>query len=119
MLRRFKLKTDVGRLVNDDMPYVYPLYHTSMRARLNRHTDLQRRDWARIPSILKEAEKARIALLPFNGGKCLIAVADEHYASSIVREGQKVLRDFGKIRILVDANCELEVKVGLFLVVGD
>jgi len=58
MLRKFTLKADIGKVVVDDVPCIYPLYHTSMRARLTRPAQKQRKDWAKIPRILKEVEKA-------------------------------------------------------------
>jgi uracil-DNA glycosylase family 4 len=55
-LKEFKLKRNIGEVIIDELPYIYPLYHTSLRARLTRTADQQREDWSEIPKILKEAE---------------------------------------------------------------
>jgi uracil-DNA glycosylase family 4 len=56
-LRQFILNYDVGRvLVRPDVT-VYPLYMTSSDTLRARHDSKQRKDWQRIPSILKSADR--------------------------------------------------------------
>jgi len=55
-LKKFKLKNNIGEVITDELPFIYPLYHTSLRARLTRAADKQRDDWSIIPKIFKEAE---------------------------------------------------------------
>jgi uracil-DNA glycosylase family 4 len=52
-LMRFSLKDNVGELVTDTHPPVYPLYHTSARARVARPEQQQMKDWRKIPEILE------------------------------------------------------------------
>lgn len=56
-LKKIELKNNIGEVITDELPFIYPLYHTSLRARLTRPIDKQREDWSKIPEILKEAEK--------------------------------------------------------------
>jgi uracil-DNA glycosylase family 4 len=55
-LKKFELKNNIGEVITDELPFIYPLYHTSLRARLNRTARQQREDWYKIPKILKKAE---------------------------------------------------------------
>ena len=55
-LSTFKLKNDIGEVVHDTTPWVYPLYHTSWRGRTHRDAEKQKIDWLKIPSILEEIE---------------------------------------------------------------
>lgn len=59
-LKDFTLKNDVGEVITDTKPWVYPLYHTSLRARLTRNTEQQKKDWLKIVDILKEIESKRL-----------------------------------------------------------
>lgn len=52
-LNEFKLKRDIGKVVTNTTPYIYSLFHTSVRGRANRIAELQKKDWQRIPEILK------------------------------------------------------------------
>jgi len=54
MLKKFQLKNNIGEVITDERPFIYPLYHTSLRARLTRPANKQREDWSKIPEILKE-----------------------------------------------------------------
>jgi DNA polymerase len=51
-LRRFRLKRDIGALISDTTPVVYPLYHTSSRARVTRSKKAQLADWKKISQYL-------------------------------------------------------------------
>ncbi len=55
-LRRYRLKIDIGTVIKDTKPWIYPLYHTSQRGRLSRCAEDQRKDWMKIPVILKMLE---------------------------------------------------------------
>jgi uracil-DNA glycosylase family 4 len=55
-LKKFELKNNIGEAITDERPFIYPLYHTSLRARLTRTENQQKEDWSKIPKILKEAE---------------------------------------------------------------
>jgi len=52
-LKNFKLKNNIGEIITDVTPFIYPLYHTSLRARATRPERKQRGDWQKIPLILK------------------------------------------------------------------
>jgi len=52
-LKNFKLKNNIGEIITDVTPFIYPLYHTSLRARATRPEQKQRGDWQKIPLILK------------------------------------------------------------------
>ncbi|NWF89260.1 MAG: hypothetical protein HXY50_07320 [Ignavibacteriaceae bacterium] len=52
-LNEFKLSRDIGKIVTDIFPFIYPLFHTSRLGRANRGEELQKKDWLRIPEILK------------------------------------------------------------------
>lgn len=54
-LNKFKLSRDIGSVVTDMIPYIYPLFHTSRLGRANRSAELQKNDWLRIPEILNKA----------------------------------------------------------------
>lgn len=56
ILKKFQLKNNIGEVIADELPFIYPLYHTSLRARLTRPANKQREDWSKIPEIFKEAE---------------------------------------------------------------
>jgi len=53
-LKRYQLKKDIGKVISDTTPWVYPLYHTSRRGRINRNGEKQKLDWLKIPSILEK-----------------------------------------------------------------
>jgi len=56
-LKRYQLKKDIGKVVRDTTPWVYPLYHTSRRGRTHRDAEKQKLDWLKIPSILEEISR--------------------------------------------------------------
>jgi DNA polymerase len=56
-LKTFKLKNDIGKVIRDTTPWVYPLYHTSRRGRTHRDAEKQKLDWLKIPSILEEINR--------------------------------------------------------------
>ena len=56
-LKTFQLKKDIGKVVRDTTPWVYPLYHTSRRGRTHRDAEKQKDDWLKIPSILEEIKR--------------------------------------------------------------
>lgn len=51
-LVKYNLKTNIGEVITDTKPWIYPLYHTSLRARLTRSTEKQQKDWLKIKEIL-------------------------------------------------------------------
>ncbi len=51
-LEKFELKYNIGEVITKTTPWIYPLYHTSQKARLTRSTNKQKRDWIRIRSLL-------------------------------------------------------------------
>lgn len=53
-LKIFELKNNIGEVITDELPFIYPLYHTSLRARLTRPANKQREDWSKIPEILRK-----------------------------------------------------------------
>ena len=55
-LRGFELKQSMGEVITDELPFIYPLYHTSRRARLTRPANKQRDDWSKIPEILRKTQ---------------------------------------------------------------
>jgi len=55
-LKKFELKNNIGEAITDELPFIYPLYHTSLRARLTRTENQQKEDWSKISRILKETE---------------------------------------------------------------
>jgi len=56
-LRRFSLKRDIGSIIRDTVPWVYPVYHTSRRVQIAwRPFVEQSQDWATIPKLLRELE---------------------------------------------------------------
>lgn len=56
-LKKFELKKNIGEVVTDSLPYIYSLYHTSLRARITRRSFKQRNDWLKIPKILMQVER--------------------------------------------------------------
>jgi len=56
-LKSFKLRNNIGEVITDVTPFIYPLYHTSLRARATRLGQKQRGDWQKIPVILKDINK--------------------------------------------------------------
>lgn len=56
-LKRFKLKNNIGTVVKTTNPWIYPIYHTSLRARITRKNNQQKKDWEKIRTILKELKK--------------------------------------------------------------
>jgi len=55
-LKHFNLKEEIGELISETQPVIYPLYHTSFRARVVRSEQQQMDDWQRIPDVLKRCE---------------------------------------------------------------
>jgi uracil-DNA glycosylase family 4 len=55
-LKKFDLKNNIGEVIADEVPFIYPLYHTSLRARLTRPANKQRGDWSKILEILRKVE---------------------------------------------------------------
>ena len=53
-LKRFKLKKNIGEVVDDELPFIYPLYHTSLRAQITRSDNQQRKDWSKISNIINK-----------------------------------------------------------------
>lgn len=53
-LKIFKLRNNIGDVITDVIPLVYPLYHTSSKARATRPEQKQRGDWQKIPVILRD-----------------------------------------------------------------
>lgn len=52
-LKNFKLKKDIGTVITENKPTIYPLYHTSRRVRARtRKKNVQINDWIQIPKIL-------------------------------------------------------------------
>jgi uracil-DNA glycosylase family 4 len=60
-LRQFILNYDVGRVIEGPGLVVYPLYLASSSTLEARPESRQRRDWQRIPSILKSVERRKAA----------------------------------------------------------
>jgi len=56
-LKSFKLRNNIGEVITDVTPFIYPLYHTSLKARATRLGQKQRGDWQRIPVILKDINR--------------------------------------------------------------
>ena len=52
-LKNFKLKNNIGEVITDVTPFIYPLYHTSSKAKATRPAQKQKEDWKKIPLILK------------------------------------------------------------------
>lgn len=59
-LRPFKLTPDIGKVIKDTDPWIYPLFHTSRRGRANRVAKEQKKDWLKILDILEEIESKSI-----------------------------------------------------------
>ncbi len=57
-LKDFVLRNDIGTVITDTKPWIYPLYHTSLRARLTRNTEQQKEDWLKINNFLTDLEKS-------------------------------------------------------------
>jgi len=57
-LKHFRLRDNIGGVITDVTPAIYPLYHTSLKARVTRSGRKQREDWVKIPLILDDAGKA-------------------------------------------------------------
>ena len=57
-LRVYKLEDDIGRVIRDTTPWIYPLYHTSRRGRTHRVAVDQKRDWLYILNILTEMDNS-------------------------------------------------------------
>jgi len=55
-LKEFELNNNIGEVITDELPFVYPLYHTSFRAQLTRPANKQREDWFKIPEILRKVK---------------------------------------------------------------
>jgi len=53
-LKKFKLKENIGGVITDTKPWIYPLYHTSLRARLTRNAEQQKKDWMKIKKIIEK-----------------------------------------------------------------
>ena len=61
-LKNFKLKDNIGEVITDVTPFIYPLYHTSSKARATRPGQKQREDWQKIPIILEDISKNLVSL---------------------------------------------------------
>ena len=61
-LKNFRLKDNIGEVITDVTPFIYPLYHTSSKARATRSEQKQREDWQGIPVILKDVKKNLVSL---------------------------------------------------------
>ena len=59
-LENFKLRNNIGEVITDVTPAIYPLYHTSSKARVTRSGQKQREDWQKIPLILENAGKVQL-----------------------------------------------------------
>lgn len=55
-LKHFRLKYKVGNPIVDTKPYIFPLYHTSARARIFRKEKDQKRDWASLRKFMRDAK---------------------------------------------------------------
>jgi len=55
-LKNFKLKNNIGEVITDTIPFIYPVYHTSLKATATRSKQKQRKDWQKIPVILEDIE---------------------------------------------------------------
>jgi uracil-DNA glycosylase family 4 len=51
-LKKFRLKRSIGSRITDTTPPIYPVYHTSSRARGTRCKEQQAEDWNKIPQFL-------------------------------------------------------------------
>ena len=51
-LKNFKLKNNIGTVITENKPTIYPLYHTSRLAQNTRKENEQIDDWKQIPKIL-------------------------------------------------------------------
>ena len=51
-LKQFRLKRSIGSLITDTTLAIYPVYHTSVRARATRKKEQQAADWQKIPQYL-------------------------------------------------------------------
>lgn len=56
-LRNYQLKKDIGKVIRDTTPWVFPLYHTSRRGRIHRDAKKQKLDWLQIVDILEEIKR--------------------------------------------------------------
>lgn len=52
-LRQFRLRHNIGALITDTNPPIYPVYHTSARARVTRGKKEQEGDWRKIQTVLE------------------------------------------------------------------
>jgi len=52
-LRKAKLKTHVGILIDDTPIPVFPVYHTSLLGRTHRNREKQKRDWMKLKEAIK------------------------------------------------------------------
>ncbi|MBR9678542.1 MAG: hypothetical protein GOU97_04600 [Nanoarchaeota archaeon] len=50
-LKNFRLKHNIGEIIKETKPWIYPLYHTSIRARRTRNVQQQKKDWLNIKKI--------------------------------------------------------------------
>lgn len=53
-LKMFRLSKNIGEVIKDTDIRIYPLYHTSLRARITRKAEQQKKDWSKIRDLLEE-----------------------------------------------------------------
>jgi len=53
-LKNYQLKNNIGKLISDNKPIIYPLYHTSNRAERTRPEKKQRKDWGKLKTFIKK-----------------------------------------------------------------
>lgn len=53
-LQGFRLTDNIGEVIQDTTPWIYPLFHTSLRGRIHRPARYQKQDWRKIPIILEQ-----------------------------------------------------------------
>ena len=52
-LMGYTLQGNIGELISDTYPIIYPVYHTSNRAKITRSEEQQKKDWGKIPKLIK------------------------------------------------------------------
>lgn len=52
-LQNFTLSYDIGSVISDTNPKIYPLYHTARMGQIHRPKQKQKEDWKKIAQILK------------------------------------------------------------------
>ena len=59
-LRKYRLKNNIGERITDITPNIYPLYHTSQRARVTRSASEQEEDWQQIAVFVDEISHSAV-----------------------------------------------------------